>query len=452
MGRVKLDHKSALQFVTEKEILRQGEAVVLAHKRLHSKAGNEALGWVDLPLKRDVQQLDKVIGAAKQIRSNSQVFLIIGIGGSYLGARAGIQMLSHSFRESHSLRQGSGPAICYAGNNASSTYMADLLDLLDDQEVSINVISKSGTTTEPAIAFRILKGYMERRYGKGMAKDRIFVTTDEKKGALKKLADEEGYASFIIPDDVGGRYSVLTPVGLLPMAAAGLDVEEIIQGAADAYGRLQSPDLAENDCYRYAVLRHLLYQKGKIVELLVSYEPSLQYFAEWWKQLFGESEGKENKGIFPASCQYTTDLHSLGQYVQEGRRIIFETVIDIQQPRRQVKIPPDPADGDGLNYLAGKTMDHVNRQAFLGTLLAHTDGGVPNLVLTVPRLSPYHCGELFYFFQKACGLSGYLLGVNPFDQPGVEAYKKNMFALLGKPELSQRRRELQARLEELTPQ
>ncbi|NMB16706.1 MAG: glucose-6-phosphate isomerase, partial [Firmicutes bacterium] len=331
------------------------------------------------------------------------------------------------------------------------TYMADLLDLLDDQEVSINVISKSGTTTEPAIAFRILKGYMERRYGKGMAKDRIFVTTDEKKGALKKLADEEGYASFIIPDDVGGRYSVLTPVGLLPMAAAGLDVEEVIQGAADAYGRLQSPDLAENDCYRYAVLRHLLYQKGKIVELLVSYEPSLQYFAEWWKQLFGESEGKENKGIFPASCQYTTDLHSLGQYVQEGRRIIFETVIDIGQPRREVKIPPDPADGDGLNYLAGKTMDHVNRQAFLGTLLAHTDGGVPNLVLTVPRLSPYHCGELFYFFQKACGLSGYLLGVDPFDQPGVEAYKKNMFALLGKPELSQRRRELQARLEELTP-
>ncbi|NLN16401.1 MAG: glucose-6-phosphate isomerase [Firmicutes bacterium] len=447
MGRVKLEDKCVLGFVAEEEILRQEEAVLLAHKRLHAR-GEEGLGWVELPLRRDRQQLDEVIRAAEQIRSHSQAFIIIGIGGSYLGARAGIQMLSHSFREVRP----SGPAVYFAGHNASSTYMADLLDLLDDREISINVISKSGTTTEPAIAFRILRDYMERRYGKKKAKERIFVTTDGEKGALKKLADEEGYASFVIPDDVGGRYSVLTPVGLLPMAVAGLDVEEIIKGAADAHSRLGSPDLARNDSYRYAVLRYLLYQKGKMVELLVSYEPSLQYFAEWWKQLFGESEGKEGKGIFPASCLYTTDLHSLGQYVQEGRRILFETVIDIEQPRRKMQIPEDNSDRDGLGYLAGKTMDYVNRQALLGTLLAHTDGGVPNLVLKVPQLSPYHCGELFYFFQKACGLSGYLLGVNPFDQPGVEAYKKNMFALLGKPELAPQRRELQARLEELTPQ
>ena len=372
--------------------------------------------------------------------------MVIGIGGSYLGARAAIEMLSHSFYNVIDKEKRNGPVILYAGNSISSSYMADLIEAVEGKDFSVNVISKSGTTTEPAIAFRIFRDLLEKKYGKEEARSRIYATTDAKRGALKSLADKEGYESFVISDDVGGRYSVLTAVGLLPIAAAGIDIDAIMQGAKDAQELYNNSDLMTNDCYKYAVVRNALLRKGKNVEMMVNYEPALHFFAEWWKQLYGESEGKDNKGIFPAAADFSTDLHSMGQYIQEGQRILFETAILVEEPKKDIVIEEDAENIDGLNFLAGKTMDFVNKKASDGVCLAHTDGGVPNLVVSVPKLDEYYFGQLVYFFEKACGISGYLLGVNPFDQPGVEAYKKNMFALLGKPGYEAEKAELEKRL------
>lgn len=382
----------------------------------------------------------------KKIQQDSDVLLVIGIGGSYLGARAAIEMLQHSFYNVLPTEKRKTPQIIFVGNNISSTYMRDVMDLLEGKDFSINVISKSGTTTEPAIAFRIFRKLLEEKYGKEEARKRIYATTDRARGALKTLATEEGYETFVIPDDVGGRYSVLTAVGLLPIAVSGADIEAMMKGAAQAREDFSKSELEENIAYQYAAVRNVLYNKGKTIEMLINYEPALQYFAEWWKQLFGESEGKDQKGIFPASANFSTDLHSLGQYVQEGRRDLFETVLKVETPRHELTIEAEDNDLDGLNYLAGKTVDFVNTKAFEGTLLAHTDGGVPNLVVTLPRLDEYTFGYLVYFFEKACAMSGYLLGVNPFDQPGVEAYKVNMFALLGKPGYEEKKAELEKRL------
>jgi len=370
----------------------------------------------------------------------------VGIGGSYLGARAAIELLTHSFQAALPRRLRKSPLVVFAGNNISSTYLADLFDLLDQQDVSVNVISKSGTTTEPALAFRLLKSYMEGRYGRDGARGRIFVTTDKSRGTLKKLADDEGYETFVVPDDIGGRYSVLTAVGLLPIAAAGIDIREIMRGARTAMKDYRTPDPGINPCYAYAACRNILLRKGFDIEILVNYEPAMHFLTEWWKQLYGESEGKDQRGIFPAGVDNTTDLHSMGQYVQDGQRRLFETVIQVEKARREIVIPDDPADLDGLNFLAGLTMEAVNHKAAEGTILAHVDGGVPNLAIRVPALTPFYFGELVYFFEKACAISGYLLAVNPFDQPGVEAYKKNMFALLGKPGFEARKAELEKRL------
>ena len=364
--------------------------------------------------------------AGKRIQSQSQVLLAIGIGGSYLGARAAIEMLKKYFNQT-------GVEVIFVGNQISSTYVAELLEYLKDKDFSINVISKSGTTTEPAIAFRIFKEYIEERYGKAEAKNRIYATTDKAKGALKTLADAEGYMTFVVPDDVGGRFSVLTPVGLLPIAAAGIDVEAMLNGAKDAYLYYKEEDVEKNDALKYALVRNTLYRKGKKIEMLVNYEPRLQYFAEWWKQLYGESEGKDGKGIWITSASFSTDLHSLGQMIQDGERTVFETVLNIEKPVSDIVISKDKDNLDGLNFLAGKTMDYVNKMAMTGTMVAHVDGGVPNLRLTIPNVSAYSFGYMVYFFELACGVSAYTLGVNPFNQPGVEAYKKNMFALLGKP-------------------
>ncbi|MDR6227211.1 glucose-6-phosphate isomerase [Desmospora profundinema] len=448
-NRLTFDHKTALPFIGAHELEQLEPAVLAAHDQLHqgTGAGSDFLGWVDLPTAYDREEFVRIRQAADRIRSDSDALVVIGIGGSYLGARAAIEMLTHSFYNQLPADQRKGPEIVFAGHHISSTYLSHLLGHLEGKRVSVNVISKSGTTTEPAIAFRIVKAWMEKRYGKEEAKRRIYATTDRAKGALKQLADGEGYETFVIPDDVGGRYSVLTAVGLLPIACAGVDVEAMMKGAADAADSYRKPNLAENDAYRYAAARNALYNKGKTIELLVNYEPSLQTFSEWWKQLFGESEGKDHKGIYPASVNFTTDLHSMGQYIQEGRRDLFETVVRLERPLESLTILEDPDNLDGLNYLAGRTMDEVNHKAFQGTLLAHTDGGVPNLVVQVPEASPYHFGELVYFFEKACGISGYLLGVNPFDQPGVEAYKKNMFALLGKPGFEAEQEKLMERLE-----
>lgn len=434
-NRLTFDHATALPFIGEHELEQMEAGVMAAHDQLYrgSGAGSDFLGWIDLPTAYDREEFTRIRQAADRIRSDSDAFIVIGIGGSYLGARAAIEMLTHPFYNQLSTQERQGPAIYFAGHHISSTYLSHLLDHLEGKRVSVNVISKSGTTTEPAIAFRIIKAWMEKQYGQEEARRRIYATTDRAKGALKQLAEAEQYESFVIPDDVGGRYSVLTAVGLLPIAVAGIEVEALMQGAADAADRYRKPSLAENDAYRYAAVRNVLYNKGKTIELLVNYEPSLQTFSEWWKQLFGESEGKDYKGIYPASVNFTTDLHSMGQYIQEGRRDLFETVVRVDRPAKSLTIPEDAGNLDGLNYLAGRTMDEVNHKAFQGTLLAHTDGGVPNLVVNIPEATPYHLGELVYFFEKACGISGYLLGVNPFDQPGVEAYKKNMFALLGKP-------------------
>jgi len=443
-----LDLSNAMPYLKEHEITSLQPFVNEAHKMLHEGigAGSDFLGWIDLPVNYDKEEFIRIQKAAEKIRSNSDALIVIGIGGSYLGARAAIEMLTHTFYGSLSKDKRKGPAVFYIGNNISSTYIADLLEAIEGMDISVNVISKSGTTTEPAIAFRIFKDLIEKKYGKEGAKERIYATTDKAKGALKTLADAEGYETFIIPDSVGGRFSVLTPVGLLPIAAAGIDIEKMMKGAADAREAYSNPDINNNDAYKYAAARNALYRKGKTTEMLVNFEPCLHYFGEWWKQLFGESEGKDNRGIFPAAADFSTDLHSMGQYIQEGLRVLSETFINIEKPRKNVTIEANEDNLDGLNFLAGKSMDFVNQQAFRGTVLAHSDGNVPAIIINVPELTAYYFGYMVYFFEKACGVSGYLLGVNPFDQPGVEAYKKNMFALLGKSGFEGMKADLEARL------
>ena len=441
MSFIRFDYKRADKFLSEDEILNLKGQVADAHNTLHNKtgAGSDFTGWVDLPVNYDKEEYARLKKCVEKIRKDSQILVVVGIGGSYLGARAAIEMLSPSFYNVECIAGKKGAirksdtAVIFAGNSISSNYLADLMDLIEGCDISVNVISKSGTTTEPAIAFRILKEYMEKKYGKAEAAKRIYATTDKARGALRTLATQEGYETFVIPDDVGGRYSVLTPVGLLPIGVAGMDLDQIMKGAKDAYDRYLEPDVTKNDCYAYAAARNALYRKGKTIEIMVNYEPSLHYMTEWWKQLYGESEGKDSKGIFPAGVDFSTDLHSMGQYIQDGIRNLFETVLLVEAPRRSVIIEADEANLDGLNYLAGMDVDYVNKQAAEGTFLAHRDGGVPNLFLHIPALDEYNFGALVYFFEKACGISGYMLGVNPFNQPGVEAYKKNMFHLLGKP-------------------
>lgn len=448
MTHIRFDYSKALTFFSEHELTYLSDFVKVAHHSLHEKtgAGNDFLGWIDLPVDYDKEEFARIQKSAAKIKSDSDVLLVIGIGGSYLGARAAVEMLNHSFYNAVSKEKRTTPQIIFVGNSISSTYMKDVIDLLDGKDFSINVISKSGTTTEPAIAFRIFRKLLQEKYGAEEARKRIYATTDKARGALKTLANEEGYESFVIPDDIGGRYSVLTAVGLLPIAVSGADIEKMMSGAAAAREDFSGSELVENAAYQYAAVRNVLYNKGKTIEMLINYEPGLQYFSEWWKQLFGESEGKDQKGIYPSSANFSTDLHSLGQYVQEGRRDLFETIIKVEQPRHELKIEKEENDLDGLNYLAGQTIDFVNNKAFEGTMLAHTDGGVPNLIVTIPTLDAYTFGYLVYFFEKACAMSGYLLGVNPFDQPGVEAYKVNMFALLGKPGYEEKKAELEKRL------
>lgn len=448
MTHINFSYNEALNFFDHTELDYLSEYVELAHDKLHQKSGqgNSFLGWMDLPENYDQEEFRRIKSAAETIRKNSDVLLVIGIGGSYLGARAAIDMLTHSFQNLLADEQRNAPQVLFVGNHLSSTYIHELFDLLENRDVSINVISKSGTTTEPAIAFRIFKKFLEDKYGKDEAKKRIYATTDKEKGALKTAADQEGYETFVIPDDVGGRYSVLTAVGLLPIAVSGVSIDDIIQGAKTAMNDLSEPSLADNPAYQYAAVRNVLYNKGKTIEMLINYEPHLQYFSEWWKQLFGESEGKDQKGIFPAAANFTTDLHSMGQYIQDGRRDLFETVLHVINPKKDLTLEADDENADGLNYLAGKTLNDINDKAYQGTLLAHTDGSVPNLVIEVPELNAYTFGYLVYFFEKACAVSGYLLGVNPFNQPGVEAYKKNMFALLGKPGFEDAKAELEKRL------
>jgi glucose-6-phosphate isomerase len=445
---ISLDLSKVAPYLAMTEIDYMEDMVKSAHDKLHNGtgAGNDFLGWIDLPVNYDQDEFARIKESAEKIKSDSEVLIVIGIGGSYLGARAAIEMLTNNFHNALDNDKRKAPKIFYVGNNISSTYMTELLQAIDGKDISLNIISKSGTTTEPAIAFRILRTYLEKKYGTEEAKKRIYATTDKAKGALKTLADAEGYESFVVPDDIGGRFSVLTAVGLLPIAAAGIDIDEMMKGAAEAREVYSKPSLKENEAYQYAAVRNALYNKGKTIEVLVNYEPSLHYFNEWWKQLYGESEGKDNKGLFPAAVDFTTDLHSMGQYIQEGRRILFETVINVEKAKYEINIEEAENDLDGLNFLAGKTMDFVNKKAFEGTILAHNDGGVPNVVLNVPELSPYYFGYMVYFFEKACGISGYLLGVNPFNQPGVEAYKKNMFALLGKPGYEDIKAELEKRL------
>lgn len=438
------------KYVSEEELSNIQAQVSLADKQLRegTGAGNDFLGWIDLPENYDKDEYARIKEAAKKIQSNSEALIVIGIGGSYLGARAAIDFLSHSFVDQLDDDKRNAPKIYYAGNNISSTYLADLIDVVKDKDFSINVISKSGTTTEPAIAFRLFKELLTEKYGEEALQDRIFITTDAEKGALKTLADAEDYETFVIPDNVGGRFTVLTAVGLLPIAVAGGDVDELMRGAADARKAYSNPDLKENDAYLYAALRNILYRKGKTTEMIVNYEPRLSYFNEWWRQLYGESEGKDQRGIYPTSGNFSTDLHSVGQYVQDGRRDLLETVINVQNPTKSINIPTQEEDLDGLGYLEGKDVNFVNEKAFQGTLLAHVDGGVPTMVLNLPDMSAYTLGHLFYFFEIAVGVSGYLNAVNPFDQPGVEDYKRNMFALLGKPGYEDLTEELQSRLED----
>ncbi len=448
MTHVRFDYEKALPFFNKHELEYMEGTVSLAHKALHEKtgAGNDFLGWLDLPVDYDKEEFSRIKKAAEKIKDDSDVLLVIGIGGSYLGARAALEMLNHSFYNELSADQRTSPQVFFVGNSISAPYINELFDVLKDKDVSINVISKSGTTTEPAIAFRIFRKFLEEKYGREEAQKRIYATTDKEKGALKTLAEEQGYESFVVPDDVGGRYSVLTAVGLLPIAASGIDIDEMMQGAQASREELNTDRLAENPAYQYAAVRNVLYNKGKTIEMMVNYEPSLQYFSEWWKQLFGESEGKDQKGIFPSSANFSTDLHSLGQYVQDGRRDLFETILHVEEPTSDYTIEEDEQNLDGLNYLAGKTVDEVNEKAYQGTMLAHTDGQVPNLIVHIPKRDAFTFGYLAYFFEKACAISGYILGVNPFDQPGVEAYKKNMFALLGKPGFEQQKQDLEKRL------
>lgn len=434
MTPINIDITNALSIISESEIKSLSGKLQKSYRALLEKTdrGNDFLGWVTLPSSFDPVLLKKINTEAERIKKISEIVVVIGIGGSYLGARAVIDALSESFE--YLKKKTNHPHIIYAGNNISEDYHAGLLELLDEKDYSVVVISKSGTTTEPAIAFRLIKNHLEKKYGKSAAKDRIIAITDKGKGALKKLASNEGYTTFDIPDDVGGRYSVLTPVGLLPIAIAGKDVQKIIEGAAEIEKRLcNNKEIDKNPAAIYAIARNLLYQKGKTTEILACYNPCIQYFCEWWKQLYGESEGKENKGIFPASVSYTADLHSMGQYIQEGLRNIFETVISIEKSKKNLKIPHDTVNLDALNFIAGKNLHDVNAMAELGTILAHVEGNVPNIKITIPVIDEKNIGALIYFFEFACGLSGYMLGVNPFDQPGVEAYKNNMFALLEKP-------------------
>ena len=419
--------------------------VSAAHKMLTEGTGlgSDFLGWLDLPVNYDKDEFRRIKESAEKIKKDSEVLVVLGIGGSYLGARAVIEFIKSN---NYNLLKKDTPDIYFGGNTISSSAVAELMQLIDGRDFSINVISKSGTTTEPAIAFRIFKEILEKKYGKEEAAKRIYVTTDRQKGALKALADAEGYETFVVPDDVGGRYSVLTAVGLLPIAVAGIDIDALMQGAADAREAYASDDLDNNDCYRYAAVRNMLYRDGKAIEMLAAYEPSMTLWCEWFKQLFGESEGKDGKGLFPASAIFSTDLHSLGQYIQQGERCLFETVLWVKEPKTDVEIVFEEANGDGLNFVAGKTVHYVNRKAFEGTVLAHTDGDVPNIILELDKQDEYNLGYMIYFFEKACGLSGYLLGVNPFDQPGVESYKKNMFALLGKPGYEAAKAALEARL------
>lgn len=431
---ITFDYESASHFLENHELEYLAPKVSIAHDLLHEKKGpgKEYSGWLKWPVSYDKEEFNRIKEVSEKVREKAEVVVVIGIGGSYLGARSALEMLTHTFYNGLPRDKRRGPEIYFAGNNISSTYLAHLLDVIKDKDIVINVVSKSGTTLEPAIAFRIFRGLLEERYGKKGARERIIVTTDKSKGTLRKLAEEEGYETFVVPDGIGGRYSVLTPVGLFPIAIGGIDIAEIMEGALQGYNLYKEKELEKNPCYQYAAVRNILYNKGKVIELLTNYEPSLKYFAEWWKQLFGESEGKDGKGIFPASVNFSTDLHSLGQYIQDARRNIFSTTVWVERPLATMSIPSLDEDIDGLNYLAGKAIHEVNEKACQGTIMAHTDGGVPNLKINVPQLTPYYYGELVYFFEKACAISGYLLGINPFDQPGVEAYKKKMFALLGK--------------------
>ncbi|SFS06375.1 glucose-6-phosphate isomerase [Anaeromicropila populeti] len=446
--QVVLDYSLAQKFISNEELEMMKSIADNAKKTLLNKsgAGNDYLGWIDLPVNYDKEEFSRIKKSAEKIQSDSDVLIVIGIGGSYLGARAAIEFLRHSFYNSVSKEVRKTPEIYYAGNNISSTYINHLIQVIGDRDFSVNVISKSGTTTEPAIAFRVFKKMLIEKYGKDGAAKRIYATTDSEKGALKNLATEEGYETFVVPDDVGGRFSVLTAVGLLPIAVSGADIDQLMEGAASMREKCINRAYEENDSVLYAVIRNILLRKGKGVEILCNYEPALHYVGEWWKQLYGESEGKDQKGIFPAAADFTTDLHSMGQFIQEGQRCMFETVIELEKSTCELVLEKEEVDLDGLNYLAGQTVDFINKSAMKGTLLAHTDGDVPNLIVKLPEQSEFCLGELMYFFEFACGVSGYILGVNPFNQPGVESYKKNMFALLGKPGFEKEREELLKRL------
>ncbi len=448
MGNIVFDYSKASGFVSAEEMENMKSAVMCARDTLTSKsgAGNDFLGWIDLPADYDKEEFHRIKKAAEKIKSDSDVLLVVGIGGSYLGARAAIEFLSHSFYNVLPKGSRKTPEIYFVGNSISSKYIHDLKDVLEGKDFSVNIISKSGTTTEPAIAFRVFKDMLIEKYGRVEANKRIYATTDKKKGALKNLADQEGYETFVVPDDVGGRFSVLTAVGLLPIAVSGADIDRLMEGANDARIAAKETPYESNGALQYAAVRNILLKKGKTVEIVANYEPSLHYVSEWWKQLFGESEGKDQRGIFPAAVDLTTDLHSMGQFIQDGARIMFETVLNVQESPAEILLKEEEVDTDGMNYLAGKSVDFVNKSAMNGTILAHTDGHVPNLVIDIPKQDAYSLGQLFYFFEYACGVSGYLLGVNPFNQPGVESYKKNMFALLGKPGFEKEREELLKRL------
>lgn len=447
-NKVTFDYSKTGKFVATHEMEYMSELTLEAKEKLINKtgAGNDFLGWINLPVDYDKDEFNRIKKAAVKIKSDSEVLLVIGIGGSYLGARAAIDFLGHSFANNVSGAIRKSPEIYYVGNSISSRYLKDLIGVIGDRDFSVNIISKSGTTTEPAIAFRIFKEMLEKKYGKIEANKRIYATTDKARGALKELATEEGYETFVVPDDIGGRFSVLTAVGLLPIAASGADIDKLMEGAAAGREEALHSEFASNGALQYAAIRNILLQKGKTIEVMANYEPSLHFVSEWWKQLFGESEGKDQKGIFPAAVDLTTDLHSMGQFIQDGNRILFETVVSVETSKEELIIGEEPIDLDGLNYLAGKTVDFVNKSAMNGTIIAHVDGGVPNLLVQIPEQNEFYLGQLFYFFEFAVGVSGYMLGINPFNQPGVESYKKNMFALLGKPGFEEEREELLKRL------
>ena len=447
---ISFDYSNARFMVSDDNLKAMSKRVLDAKEVLVSRtgAGNDFLGWLDLPINYDKEEFARIKKAAAKIQSDSEILIVIGIGGSYLGARAAIEALRHSFYNVIPKEQRKTPQIFFAGNNISSTYLEHLLEVVGDRDFSINIISKSGTTTEPAIAFRLFKRLLIEKYGEKEAAKRIYATTDKARGALKNLADAEGYETFVVPDDVGGRFSVLTAVGLLPIAVSGADIDKLMEGAAYSRDFCLTQPFEQNYALQYAAIRNILLEKGKTMEILANYTPSVHYIGEWWKQLFGESEGKDGMGLFPTACDFTTDLHSLGQFIQDGTKNHIETVLDVQNPRRKIIMEQEDNDLDGMNYLAGRTVDFINRQAMMGTILARVDGQIPNLKITIPHMDEYCLGELFYFFEFACGVSGYVLGVNPFNQPGVESYKKNMFALLGKPGYEEQREKLKARMED----